>query len=69
MQQQRLFQSLMCTDSGAVNGRFSSAGLAFPGVGLCERPDCSGPERIFNRLEFDDSHTRRRYQVSLRRIN
>lgn len=53
----------------AMNGHFSSADLTFAGVGLCEWPDCSGPERIFDRLEFDDSHTRRRHQVSLRRIN
>ncbi|KAF2983519.1 hypothetical protein EK904_005712 [Melospiza melodia maxima] len=30
-------------------------------VSVCEWLDCSGPERIFDRLEFHDSHTWRRY--------
>ena len=66
-----VFSSLCCVraDRGAVSGHFSSADLTFPGVGLCEWPDCRGPERIFDRFEFDDSHPWRRYQVSLRRIN
>lgn len=65
----RVFSSVYCMLWGAVNGHFSSSDLPLSGVRLCEWPDCSGPERIFDRLEFHDSHPWRRYQVSLRRIN